>query len=384
MFCFRKLVQKTGSDTFRRFCFRKLVRKTGSENWFGSGLRGRCKSSASQFKLELAYYIDTFTVTTTRTMSCAQTLEDLKATSIDTSKIAKTSDPVENCGRKTAMEGWKRNKHECEPVTTQSSKLKYQKMLIHARSHIGLPNAEKGKEMRKELYAYAPVMVSEFIEQTEAALDDSWHGPQAKQFIQRKLSEMHQSMAELCCLLAEDGEVGRGVNLPNQGLMKAEDIHNLGASHAQKALENRREGGEAEDPNAIGAILFWLAKNQLGGSKSIQPDRLFRMVQESKARMEELDLPEDHFRKKQIQALLASLDKELFDAFTVSNTSASCANEDDSCEDKPQTCLICLSRPMEMVFGCQHVCACESCSREITKCPICRVVIAERTRVYIA
>ena len=104
--------------------------------------------------------------------------------------------------------------------------------------------------------------------------------------------------------------------------------------------------------------------------------------------MEELDLPEDHFRKKQIQALLVSLDKELFDAFTVSNTSASCAAGDDSQdykrEDGPQTCVICLSRPMEMVFGCQHVCVCEGCSREIDKCPICRVVIAERTRVYIA
>ncbi|GLC35811.1 hypothetical protein PLESTB_000496700 [Pleodorina starrii] len=46
------------------------------------------------------------------------------------------------------------------------------------------------------------------------------------------------------------------------------------------------------------------------------------------------------------------------------------------------TCVVCLDRDSDVVFsGCGHMCVCNSCSGNLTKCPICRV--GSRTiRVY--
>ncbi|KAK9816435.1 hypothetical protein WJX72_000210 [[Myrmecia] bisecta] len=35
-------------------------------------------------------------------------------------------------------------------------------------------------------------------------------------------------------------------------------------------------------------------------------------------------------------------------------------------------CVVCLERQCDMVFTCGHLCACERCSRQMDKCPICR------------
>ena len=38
------------------------------------------------------------------------------------------------------------------------------------------------------------------------------------------------------------------------------------------------------------------------------------------------------------------------------------------------TCVVCIDRPVEVVFAsCGHMCCCEKCGLNLTRCPICRL-----------
>jgi hypothetical protein len=46
-------------------------------------------------------------------------------------------------------------------------------------------------------------------------------------------------------------------------------------------------------------------------------------------------------------------------------------------------CVVCMDRPLEMVFvPCGHICVCEECSSQISRCPICRTRTQMAVKVY--
>lgn len=47
-------------------------------------------------------------------------------------------------------------------------------------------------------------------------------------------------------------------------------------------------------------------------------------------------------------------------------------------------CAICMDRQSNICFGpCGHVCTCESCSRSVSECPVCRVKLEARIRMFL-
>lgn len=54
-------------------------------------------------------------------------------------------------------------------------------------------------------------------------------------------------------------------------------------------------------------------------------------------------------------------------------------------EQQGQMCAICLSQPLQVaLIPCGHVCTCSDCSSLVTTCPVCRLAISSRLRVYFA
>lgn len=48
------------------------------------------------------------------------------------------------------------------------------------------------------------------------------------------------------------------------------------------------------------------------------------------------------------------------------------------------SCCVCLSNKINMLLmPCSHVCACETCSKQIIKCPICNAEIQSKFKVFI-
>ena len=55
--------------------------------------------------------------------------------------------------------------------------------------------------------------------------------------------------------------------------------------------------------------------------------------------------------------------------------------------DSPSSglCAICLTSPVESVFQpCGHACSCSPCGRRLERCPICREVIRNVTKIFLA
>ena len=47
-------------------------------------------------------------------------------------------------------------------------------------------------------------------------------------------------------------------------------------------------------------------------------------------------------------------------------------------------CKVCLEATVEILFRpCKHIVCCETCSVELSTCPVCRCDIADRERVYL-
>ena len=52
-------------------------------------------------------------------------------------------------------------------------------------------------------------------------------------------------------------------------------------------------------------------------------------------------------------------------------------------EESDSTCVICMDAPLEMVLvPCGHMCVCESCSRQIISCPMCRKTVDNAVKVF--
>mmetsp|Transcript_17403 Transcript_17403/g.31744 ORF Transcript_17403/g.31744 Transcript_17403/m.31744 type:complete len:270 (-) Transcript_17403:487-1296(-) len=56
-------------------------------------------------------------------------------------------------------------------------------------------------------------------------------------------------------------------------------------------------------------------------------------------------------------------------------------NQDGNAEGK--TCCVCMDKPSEVVLlPCKHLSMCAECSESVSRCPLCRVEICERLKVY--
>jgi hypothetical protein len=64
---------------------------------------------------------------------------------------------------------------------------------------------------------------------------------------------------------------------------------------------------------------------------------------------------------------------------TAAAATAAAADDDDTV-----TCTVCLDKPREqLLMPCKHVCVCTDCGNNVEQCPLCRVTIAERVRVFL-
>jgi hypothetical protein len=45
-------------------------------------------------------------------------------------------------------------------------------------------------------------------------------------------------------------------------------------------------------------------------------------------------------------------------------------------------CVVCLERPRQILFGCDHFAVCATCAPQCADCPLCRAPVASRRRVY--
>lgn len=50
--------------------------------------------------------------------------------------------------------------------------------------------------------------------------------------------------------------------------------------------------------------------------------------------------------------------------------------------DPSSECIVCLAGSREVAFDCGHLCACNSCANNLSLCPVCRVPITERRRIF--
>ncbi|KAJ1462549.1 hypothetical protein M885DRAFT_505474 [Pelagophyceae sp. CCMP2097] len=45
-------------------------------------------------------------------------------------------------------------------------------------------------------------------------------------------------------------------------------------------------------------------------------------------------------------------------------------------------CIVCLASPRRVAFGCGHLCVCDDCSHTVDFCPVCRLEIRDRRRIF--
>ena len=49
-----------------------------------------------------------------------------------------------------------------------------------------------------------------------------------------------------------------------------------------------------------------------------------------------------------------------------------------------QTCCVCMTQTIEIIFNCAHAATCEECAQSLSVCPICRADITSRNRIYLS
>merc|ERR1711990_1416479 len=109
---------------------------------------------------------------------------------------------------------------------------------------------------------------------------------------------MKQNLSELYNLLGEKGEL-TSVEVPDDSMQAPryaamDNVYVLGAEAAAQALEMRRPDGVAANPEAMGACLFWYAKNML--VSGADEATMLTVLEQASEKFALLDLPEDHFR----------------------------------------------------------------------------------------
>lgn len=60
------------------------------------------------------------------------------------------------------------------------------------------------------------------------------------------------------------------------------------------------------------------------------------------------------------------------------------SSQGESNDSNDLTCVICLNNLKNTLFGpCLHACSCQECSQKLMVCPICKVSIQSKTKIYI-
>jgi len=327
-------------------------------------------------------------------------VDSIKATAMDTQKIVDKSGHereqiakamIERTGLKTqrngwttAVEGWRANRHTIQAPVSDALKEKYLLGLAHSRSHIALPQGQLGNHLRAEMYAYSVAIVQEYIHKTETyvKMPCGIVGEEEKRGLLNSMAGMKQTLSELYNLLGEQGEL-TSVELPDDSMQSTRHVTKaqafaLGGAAAEQALEMRRPGGVAANAEAMGACLFWYAKNMLlsGGDEAT----MLTVLQQAWEKFALLDLPEDHFRKVQVRKMMANLESNL-------HLTVPAVGEDE--EVLPASgsaeciCIICAEQPRSVALQCGHVVSCSACAERLTFCPICRAPITEVRQVFI-
>jgi hypothetical protein len=57
--------------------------------------------------------------------------------------------------------------------------------------------------------------------------------------------------------------------------------------------------------------------------------------------------------------------------------------EDEKTQVEELKCGVCLDNKRCIAFNCGHFCTCNACSQELDTCPVCRVKIITKTRIYL-
>lgn len=326
--------------------------------------------------------------------------DQIKATALDTQRIAgKTGDDrqqiaqamiqrtglkTQRNGWKTALEGYRANRNNIQAPVSNVLKEKYLTTLAHARSHVALPQAATGHPLRAEMHAYAVAIVQEYIHKTESYVKLPLVGEAERQALLNSIAGMKQTLSELYNLLGEQGEL-TSVELTDDSMQTTrqvtmENVFVLGGEAAAQALEMRRPGGVAANAEAMGACLFWYAKNMI--VSGADEATMLTVLQQSWEKFSLLDLPEDHFRKRQVHKMIVDLENNLMKAVP--------ADADDG-EELPAgsvqpeiLCIICEEQPRGAALQCGHVMSCLGCAERLTNCPICRAAITERRQIFIA
>jgi len=326
----------------------------------------------------------------------------IKATAMDTQKIVdkaaghereqiakamieRTGLKTQRNGWKTAAEGWRANRNNVQAPASEALKETYLSKLAHARSHIALPQAAPGNPLRAEMYAYPVAMVQEYIHKTENYVKLPVAGVEQKKGLQNSIAGMKQNLSELYNLLGEKGEL-TSVELPEDSMLATRHVTReqafvLGAEAAAQALEMRRPDGVAANAEAMGACLFWYAKNML--VSGADEATMLTVLQQAWEQFSLLDLPDDHFRKVQSRKIMM----ELEDRLGVAAPADAGEGEDllaASGHAELLSCIICEDQPRGVAFQCGHVVSCSACAERLNTCPICRAEVTERRQVFIA
>jgi hypothetical protein len=48
-----------------------------------------------------------------------------------------------------------------------------------------------------------------------------------------------------------------------------------------------------------------------------------------------------------------------------------------------QTCCVCMTQTIEIIFNCAHAATCEECAKSLSVCPVCRADITSKNRIYL-
>merc|ERR1719263_1174885 len=124
---------------------------------------------------------------------------------------------------------------------------------------------------------------------------------------------MKQNLSELYNNLGEQGEL-TSVELPEDNMEATRHVTKaqafvLGGEAAAQALEMRRPDGVAANAEAMGACLFWYAKNML--ASGADEATMLTVLQEASEKFSLLELPEDHFRMVQLRKMMTDLEERL-------------------------------------------------------------------------
>lgn len=57
--------------------------------------------------------------------------------------------------------------------------------------------------------------------------------------------------------------------------------------------------------------------------------------------------------------------------------------EDEKTQVEELKCGVCMDNKRCIVFNCGHFCTCDTCSQRLDTCPVCRVKIITKTRIYL-